>query len=104
MFSPRGIGGTKETGNRGLADLLIFKQECLGFVLGRWLSLVRVHRADHDSHSAAPTNWTRACTGPQLFYVEFLRESRVRHYVRFLSEVARQKNTMDVHCLKNRPA
>ena len=27
MFSSRGIGGTKETGNRGLADLLIFKKE-----------------------------------------------------------------------------
>jgi hypothetical protein len=27
MFSSRGIGGTKETGNRGLADLLLFKKE-----------------------------------------------------------------------------
>ncbi len=35
MFSSRGIRGTKETGNRGLADLLLFKKECLGFVLGR---------------------------------------------------------------------
>ena len=34
-FSCRGIGGSTETGNRGLADLLLFKKECLGFVLGR---------------------------------------------------------------------
>jgi hypothetical protein len=39
MFSSRGIGGTKETGNRGLVDLLLFKKECLGFVLGRLPSI-----------------------------------------------------------------
>ncbi len=60
MFSCRGIGGSKETGNRGLADLLLFKKECLGFVLGRlpfnlsfsegsWLSLARV-RLVRQSH------------------------------------------------------
>ena len=94
MFSSHGIGGSKETGNRGLADLLLFKKECLGFVLGRlpfnlgfsevsWLSLARVHVANYDSHNAAPAKWTHACTGPQLLYVEFfcLRESRVRHDV-----------------------
>ena len=41
----------------------------LGFSEGSWLSLARA--ADYDSHNAAPTNWTRACTGPQLLYVEF---------------------------------
>ena len=81
MFSSRGIGGTKDTGDRGLADLLLFKKECLGFVLGRlifnlgfsegsWLSLARVHLADYDSHNAAPTHRTSARTGPQLLYVD----------------------------------
>ena len=35
MFSARGIAGSEEIDNRGLADLLLFKKECLGFVLGR---------------------------------------------------------------------
>ena len=35
VFSCRGIGGSKETNNRGLADLLLFKKECLDFVIGR---------------------------------------------------------------------
>ena len=72
--------GTKETGNRGLADLILFKKVCLGFVLGRlpfnlgfsegsWLSLARAHLADYDSHDLAPVIWTSACTGPQLLYV-----------------------------------
>ena len=43
----------------------------LGVSEGSWLSLARVHLADYDSHNSAPTNWTRACTGPQLLYVEF---------------------------------
>ena len=66
MFSSRGIAGTEETDNRGLADpILLFKQECLGFVLGRlpfnsgfsdgcWLRLARVHLADYNSHNLAP--------------------------------------------------
>ena len=65
MFSSRGIAGTEETDNRGLADLLLFKKECLGFVLGRlpfklgfsegcWLRLARVHLADYASHNLVP--------------------------------------------------
>ena len=39
MSSSRGIEGSKDTGNRGLDDLLLFKKECLGFVLGRFPSI-----------------------------------------------------------------
>ena len=64
MFSTRGIGGTKGTANRGLADFLLFKKECLGFALGRlpfnlgfsegsWLSVAPAHLAEYDSHYLA---------------------------------------------------
>ncbi len=46
----------------------------LGFSEGSWLSLARAHLANYDSHNLAPKEWTRACTGPQLLYVEFCEE------------------------------
>ena len=81
MCSTRGIGGTKETGDRGLANLLLFKQESLGFILGRlpynlgfsegsWLRVARVYLADYESLARAPSNWTSTFTGAQLLYVE----------------------------------
>ena len=64
----------------------------MGFSEGSWLSLARVHLANYDSRNAAPANWTRACKGPKLLYVEFcLRAYRLRHDVRFLSEAACQQ-------------
>ena len=65
MFTTRGIGGSKETGNRGLVDLLLFKKDCLGFLLGRlpytlgfsegsWLNIARVHLADYSTIASAP--------------------------------------------------
>ena len=87
MFTTRGIGGSKETGNRGLAELLLFKKDCLGFLLGRlpntlgfsegtWLNIARVHLADYDAISRKPSSWTSAFTAAQLLYVE-LCENRV---------------------------
>ena len=71
----------------------------LGFSEGSWLSLARVHLANYDSHDAAPANWTRACTGPQLLYLEFCEnlvygttfDSCLRSLV---------KNSTDVRCLE----
>ena len=82
MFTTRGIGGSKETGNRGLADLLLFKKDCLGFLLGRlpytlgfsagpWLNIARVHLADYDAISHKPSSWTSTFTAAQLLHVEF---------------------------------
>ena len=82
MFTTRGIGGSKETGNRGLADLLLFKKDCLGFLLGRlpytlgfsegsWLNIARVHLADYDAISHRPSSWTSTFTAAQLLFVEF---------------------------------
>jgi hypothetical protein len=116
MFSSRGIAGTKATGKRGLADPLLFKKECLGFVLGRlpfklgfsegsWFSLARVRLANYDSHDAAPAKWTCVCTGPQLLYLEFC-ENLVygTTFVRFLSEVACQTIPRMSAASQNRPA
>jgi hypothetical protein len=71
----------------------------LGFSEGSWLSLARIHLANYDSHDAAPANWTRACTGPQLLYLEFCEnlvygttfDSCLRSLV---------KKSTDVRCLK----
>ena len=71
----------------------------LGFSEGSWLSLARIHLANYDSHDAAPANWTRACTGPQLLYLEFCEnlvygttfDSCLRSLV---------KNSTDVRCLE----
>jgi hypothetical protein len=82
QFTIRGIGGTKETANRGLAHALIFKNKCLAFLLGRlpfnlgfsdgaWLALTRTHLADYKNYSEAPADWTRSLTHPQLVFVRF---------------------------------
>jgi len=107
MFSTRGIGGTKETGNRGLADLLLFKKECLGFVLGRlpynsgfsegsWLNDARVHLANYASLDAAPPNWTNTFSGAQLLYLEFC-ENLVYGTTFDACLKALIKNSMNVH-------
>ena len=110
MFSCRGIRGSKEPGNHGLADLLLFQKECLGFVLGclpfnlgfsegSWISLARVHVADYDSHNSAPTIWTRACTGPQLLYVELCENLVYGTTIDSCLKLLVQ-NTTDVHSLE----
>jgi hypothetical protein len=114
MFSSRGIRGSKETGNRGLADLLLFKKECLGFVLGRlpfnlwfsegsWLSLARVHLPDYDSQDVAPKCWTSSCTGLQLLDVE-LCENLVHGTIYDSCMKSLVNNTTHVQCFENRQA